>query len=497
MNLSDPIANRTETTLPEPTLPLDALVFTVLFLAALLASNFYLDTDSKSDDGLLETTATARSSPSRFVRYWPALAACTFITLILGHCCTLFRMSLTMSASTIHGEGLPYLDLNILSFLRRSFSGHAWPLFIGIGLAASLLPLCGLLGVAIVTRGVDSGKLSKEAGHCMISVPFYMSKWNFLLPFICSFIAMILDYDAPETELGLTAASGMRLNMASFTMHIFVKLMYGFTFYLVSVAGSTFMTYLAMLEFSPPEDKGKKTLQTDAGEPQTLSATADPDVDGYVSHRVAVALFVSVTAIIFMLAAVVVPMFHVRHEGFVGKLLKEREDMEISVLTMVFATRSDPLLAQQAQLAICVMTVVILTCAVPFLELSMLSVSIATSQMKTCCSEQCFTRLSRWCRKWAQFLYAFDCVEVYFVAGAILYFDLSRFVASAVEDDCERTGGFYSNNFTMTSIGLDFAVSDECVRISSVAGIGSIVVLVAVALRSAAWQLSNGLSAKD
>mmetsp|Transcript_67540 Transcript_67540/g.133292 ORF Transcript_67540/g.133292 Transcript_67540/m.133292 type:complete len:316 (+) Transcript_67540:3-950(+) len=290
-----------------------------------------------------------------------------------------------------------------------------------------------------------------------------VAKWSFVEVFFFCLAAVVTWMDSPKHKVRVKVANAglfdVRANAGDFSFDAFIELLPGAMSMILAIVLVTAITHWLVYELDPPQPK--------------LAARRSGGIP---------ALIATSGALLFLLLAVEQTVLVIDRKGFLGNALGNRSEVDISLHTMISTLRQKPFLKEQATIQVLSIFAGFLAVVAPIFEMVLLIASLYSAESKV--------ELSCQLRRVAEWLYSFDCVEVFLFTCVIILFDFDSFVAYMLKDECYRMYALMTRK-TLDKVGLLYLYDDTCVKIEAQLGYGFWFFLVAVVLRSLAWRLAR------
>jgi len=434
-----------------------------------------------------ETTHTPKV-PSHLRFMLPFLVAADVSLLLCGHLCIGSIVRLEGYAPFDKIQSHDVSQANLIHAAHELANAHAWVAVFVVAAVSGIWPYIKLFLTLVIVRQVDVGSLDKETGQAALTHLAAAGKWSFADIFLIAVNILIFDISTDEYKVAV---------FFKLKVDIFVKLKFGAFALTAALTFSTLLTHWAAACLRDPiptaEELADDPRPTSELEP-LLPASNGAEIGG--AHRSVwrprerlQAILVAAAALVCLLCGVMLPLIHINREGFLGNLIREGKDLDLSVLSTaqglqhLSKTREQPLLQ--------VFTVVFLafTFVLPLIELVLLTTSLALAA----CQQP---RLSFGFRNSAEFCSELACSDVLLLIIIITATQLRTIVEYNLQDECADIRSFIEGGPALTISGLGMAADKDCLRLVPILRNGWWLLLISMLLRCDAWRRSGVVTRK-
>jgi len=356
--------------------------------------------------------------------------------------------------------------LNFVATVKRSMQAGAYLMAFAVALFVLAWPYAKLLSTFTVVSWVRHKRMTKDAALHVLEGMNIVAKWSFVEVFFFCMAATATSMESPKHKVNLkvnrSSLFSVRVDAGDFSFDSFVELLPGSMVMICAIVLVTGFTHWHVHELDPPQPK------------QAAGATRQNDSMP--------ALIATSGALLFLVLGVGQSVLMLDRKGFLGKALGERSEVDISLYNMISMLTHQHFLKEQLTIQILAAMAALLAVVSPTLEMIFLMASLHWAESRA--------NLSCQVRRIAEWLYSFDCVEVFLFTCTIILIDFDRFISFMLKDECLRLR-YMMTRKNLDKVGLLHLYDKDCITIESQLGIGFWLLLVAVMLRSIAWRLAR------
>lgn len=428
-----------------------------------------------------EDTQVDRPIPLRLFWGLPPLIVANLVLLVMGHAClgTMIRLEGYAPADKITSHDLA--GENMVSAAKKLAEARAWVAVFAVAIMSGLWPYFKLVTTQLIVLLLQFKKIGKDEGYFVLATLGWLGKWSFTDITLLSVNILIFDISTDRYRV-----------MAFFFMKIdiFMKMQFGAFALTVALIMSAFLTHWAALEVAPRlRYESQNALEDDAvcaeGAAETCLESAEivprSEKAGLTpAFAAAPGFFISFIALALLCYGSNQTMLHIDRDGFLGKLIRERRDLELSIFSIPSMLNYLAEFRSQRLYKLFAWVFLSISFIAPFLELVFLCCSLIVSSFSG--------KLSRWSRRCAEAAQAFSCVELALLVSLIFLVQLRTIVQFNIATECEDLRGTISSGPKMTIVGIGMAADQDCLRLVPSLCSGWWMLLVSVLLRVDAWR---------
>jgi len=392
-----------------------------------------------------------------------AVVAVNIFLLLVGHLWLYMHVKIKADAP-LNMPDQVIAPLNFVATVKRSMQAGAYLMAFAVALFVLAWPYAKLLSTFTVVSWVRHKRMTKDAALHVLEGMNVVAKWSFMEVFFFCLTAVVTRMDSPKHKLDVKVNRSrffdLRVDAGSFSFDSFIELLPGSMVMICAIVLVTGFTHWHVYELDPPQPKQAAVKRTNSL--PALVATSG--------------------ALLFLLLGVGQSVLLVDRKGFLGKALGERSEVDISLYTMLSMLTHQEFLKEQLTIQILSVMAAFLAVVAPTLEMILLIASLHWLESHATLSCQV--------RRIAEWLYSFDCVEVFLFTCIVILHDFDSFISFVMKDECQRLSGIMTHK-NLDKVGLLYLYEKDCIKIESQLGIGFWLFLVALVLRSIAWRMAH------
>jgi len=379
---------------------------------------------------------------------------------------------------------------NLISAVHRLASADAWACVIIVAGLSGIWPYVKLLGTVMLVALVDCGRLTPMWSYNGLLVLEALGKYSYadVYMIVTNLIIFNISTGGAYTILGIGKLS----------LHMYMAMHFASLALIIAVSLSSMATHWAVFELSgvrsvrfvekdDEEEAESKPLLEDV-ESSGASSTIVSQRGTLFQAPAGKHKWLSVCSGCFALASIAltivgacVPYISVVRGGFLGKLIRPKEDQVLQI--SIFYTAQRLWAGDRMEQAFAVLGI-IFSFVMPVLELAGIVV----------CTFGAFrfgigSHWSRVGRLAADACHSLACVDVLLIVALVTVKEIHTVVEFNIGSTCAPFASFINDKNLLTVAGLGFAASDSCFDPRPAIQSGFWWLLVSVVLRTAAWRL--------
>jgi len=435
-----------------------------------------------------EETTNASNVPGHLRFLLPFFVAADVALLLCGHLCIGSIVRLEGYAPFDKIKSHDVSEANLVHAAQELAAAHAWVAVFVVAAVSGIWPYVKLFLTLVTVRQVDLGSIDKETGQIALTHLAAAGKWSFADIFLIAVNILIFDISTDEYKVAV---------FFKLKVDIFVKLRFGAFALTAALTLSTLLTHWAAAALRDPIPSAEEfadTLQPTPELEPLLPALNGADASGarrsiWRPREHLQATLVAAAALICFLCGVMLPLIHINREGFLGNLIRQGKDLDLSVITIAQGLQHLAEMREQPLLQVFTVVFLAFTCALPLLELVLLTTSLTLAA----CQQP---RLSFNFRNSAEFCSELACSDVLLLIIIITATQLRTIVEYNLQDECADMRSFIDGGPAITISGLGMAADKDCLRLVPILRNGWWLLLISMLLRCDAWRRSGVITRK-